>query len=322
MYDRGLSVLEQYNLSAKSSYRGRGALLCQTQMGLVIIRECVGSVKKLQKQQELLAQLEKGCPHPVDQILANQEGDLVSTDKDGISYVVRRWYEGRECDTRSREDILKGVAALGTIHKFMRLEPEPDYFQVSLEEEYEKHNRELRKIWKFIRTKKRKNPFEQRYLESIQWFLERGEEALEKLRASGYEALRREALDKGEICHGEYNQHNVLLCGNQTVITNFDKFHYDTQISDLYCFMRKILEKNGWDRELAKEMTECYDQTCGLSDAQHENLRVRFLYPEKYWKLANYYDNHNKAWVSEKNIEKLMKLIDCRDAWYELGNAL
>ena len=98
MYDRGLSVLEQYGLGAKSSYRGRGALLCQTQIGLVLIREFTGSDKKLKKQQELLLQLEKGCQYPVDQILATEEGKLVSTDKDGISYVVRRWYEGRECD--------------------------------------------------------------------------------------------------------------------------------------------------------------------------------------------------------------------------------
>ena len=52
LYDRGLSVLEQYGLGAKSSYRGRGALLCQTQIGLVLIREFTGSDKKLKKQQD------------------------------------------------------------------------------------------------------------------------------------------------------------------------------------------------------------------------------------------------------------------------------
>ncbi len=322
MYDRGLSVLGQYGLQAKSSYRGRGALLCQTQAGLVIIREFTGSARKLQKQQELLAQLEEGCPHPVDQILANQEGGLVTVDKDGVSYVVRRWFEGRECDTRSREDICRAVATLGTIHRSMCLETEQEHVQISLVEEYEKHNRELRKIRKFIRSKRKQNVFEQCYLESVQWFLERGEEALERLSASRYEQLRAQALEKGEVCHGEYNQHNVLLCGGQTAVTNFDRFHYDTQVADLYCFMRKILEKNGWSRELAAEMVDCYDRVRGLSDAQHENLKIRFLYPEKYWKLANHYYNHNKAWISEKNIEKITKLINSKKAWHDLGNGL
>lgn len=322
MYDRGLSVLEQYGLQAGASWRGRGALLCQTQAGLVIIREFGGSAKKLQKQRELLAQMEDACPHPVDQILENQDGELVTTDKDGVPYVVRRWYEGRECDTRSPEDICRGVAALGGIHKSMHLELGEEYVHISLAEEYERHNRELRKIRKFIRTKRRHNPFEQRYLESVQWFLERGEEALERLYASDYEKLRRQALEQGEVCHGEYNQHNVLLCGEQTAVTNFDRFCQDTQVADLYCFMRKILEKNGWSRELADQMADSYDRVCGLSKEQYENLKVRFLYPEKYWKLANHYYNHNKAWISEKNIEKITKLINSKKAWHDLGNGL
>lgn len=321
MYDRGLSVLEQYGLSAQASWRGRGALLCRTQAGLVIIREFSGSVRKLHRQRKLLLGLE-GSPHPVDQILENQDGSLVSTDRDGAPYVVRRWYEGRECDARSREDILKGTAALGNIHKYMCLDPEPDYFQVSLVDEYERHNRELRKIQKFIRAKKRQNLFEQSYLASVEWFLERGEEALERLKSSNYGELRENALARGDVCHGEYNQHNVLFSGSQTAVTNFARFRYDTQVADLYCFMRKILEKNDWDQQLAGEMLSCYDRIHGLSSASYENLKIRFLYPEKYWKLADHYYNHNKAWISEKNIEKITKLINHKNAWHDLGNRL
>ena len=54
MYDRGLSVLAQYGLEAKSTYRGRGALICDTQAGLVQIREYNGSPRKLGYQAKLL----------------------------------------------------------------------------------------------------------------------------------------------------------------------------------------------------------------------------------------------------------------------------
>ena len=30
-----------------------------------------------------------------------------------------------------------------------------------------------------------------------------------------------------------------------------------------------------------------------------------FLYPEKYWKQLNFYFNANKAWIPERNIDKL-----------------
>ena len=57
MYDYGLSVLEQYGLSAVRSWRGRGALLCQTQNGLVMIREFNGSETKLKYQRALLQKI-------------------------------------------------------------------------------------------------------------------------------------------------------------------------------------------------------------------------------------------------------------------------
>ena len=77
MYDYGLSVLEQYGLTASFSGRVRGALLCRTEKGPVILREFHGSEKKLSMQQKLQQKLkEQGCN--VEVYLENREGDLVS----------------------------------------------------------------------------------------------------------------------------------------------------------------------------------------------------------------------------------------------------
>ena len=48
-------------------------------------------------------------------------------------------------------------------------------------------------------------------------------------------------------------------------------------------------------------------------------MHIRFLYPEKYWKLANYYYSHNKDWISEKNTQKLKKLTGQKEAWQNFG---
>ena len=57
LYDYGLSVLEQYGLTASFSGRVRGALLCRTEKGPVILREFRGSEKKLSMQQQLLEKM-------------------------------------------------------------------------------------------------------------------------------------------------------------------------------------------------------------------------------------------------------------------------
>ena len=314
MYDYGLSTLEQYGLTASSTARTRGALLCRTEQGLLILREFHGSEKKLKKQQELLLKLKDSGLY-VDSFLSNQEGELVSRDKDGIPYTLAYWYEGRECDTKSARDITDSIKALAELHKAMHLPPAEDYMEKSLKEEYLRHNQELRKIRKFIRRKGPSNAFEKAYLSSVEDFLKKGEEALERLGETEYETLRLEALERGCICHGEYNQHNVLMLKNGTAVTNFCHWGYDVQMADLYRFMRKILEKYGWDVLLAREMLCAYHRERPISPREWENLKIRFTYPEKYWKLANYYYSHNKAWISEKNVEKLELLIRQRESW-------
>lgn len=314
MYDYGLSTLTQYGVTVEQSFRTRGALVCRTDQGLLLVREFHGSEKKLQVQQELLKKLtEEGCL--VDLYLENQNGTLITGDKDNILYTVQKWQDGRECDTKSQEDILRSVQTLARIHKGMKMPVQELYINRSLEAEYRSHNRELRKIRKFIRQKGASVQFEKDFLSSVSWFLQKGEEALCMLEASGYENLRSSALKEGCVCHGEYNQHNVLLGKAQETVTNFSHFGFGVQIGDLYCFMRKILEKCNWDVVLGKKMLEQYDRVHSISAEEWVNLKIRFSYPEKYWKLANYYFSHNKAWISGKNTEKQKKVIAQKEIW-------
>ncbi len=317
MYDYGLSVMEQYGLTVKNSYRGRGALMCQTNDGFYILRPFNGSRKRLEKQQELLGMLHEEEGLLVDAAICTREGELVSTDSEGNSYVLRFWYEGKECDTRTQEDVLRSVEGLAQLHKAMHMPVIEDYVEEGLDTVYVRHNRELRKIQKFIRKKKVSNCFEREYLNSVEEFLAWGEEALEELGNSSYASLRARSLAEGRICHGEFNQHHILLGQNYTAITGFDKWKYDIQVTDLYCFMRKILEKCNWNPVMGKRMLKAYERYRPLSEEEFENLKLRFSYPEKYWKLANYYYSHNKAWISEKNVEKLRILMKQKKTWRE-----
>ena len=189
MYDYGLSTLTQYGIEVKSSSRTRGALVCRTEQGILLLREFHGSEKKLLFQQEVLKKLsQEGCL--VDTFIENQEGSLVTRDKDNIPYTLQNWYEGRECDTKSREDIIRSVQILARVHKFMNMPVEKAYMARSLADEYARHNQEIRKIRKFIRQKGASARFEKEFLGSVQWFLEKGEKALEMLVKSDYEKLR------------------------------------------------------------------------------------------------------------------------------------
>lgn len=321
LYDYGLSTLAQYELTADRSARTRGALLCYTSQGLLILREFHGSEKKLKKQQELLLHL-KECGMNTDYFLQNTQESLVSKDKDQMAFTLQHWYEGRECDTKSRDDIIKSVRMLARLHILMKMEPVEEYRERSLRDEYLRHNQELRKIRKFIRKKGASSVFEKDYLASVEWFLQRAQYAVELLDETEYDSLREKVWREGQVCHGEYNQHNVLMLKGEdetAAVTNFGHWNFDIQMADLYRFMRKILEKYNWNLNLAQEMLREYHRIRPISKAEWQNLRVRFTYPEKYWKLANYYYSHKKVWISEKNVEKLQNLIRQRENWKDFA---
>ena len=80
-------------------------------------------------------------------------------------------------------------------------------------------------------------------------------------------------------------------------------------MEDFYYFMRKTLEKQGWKDRIGDGMLNAYSAVNPLTQKDLEYLKIRFVYPEKFWKTANAYYCSNKAWVSVKNMEKLETAI-------------
>lgn len=313
MYDGGLGILEQYGLTAKNVMKGRGALICETQEGMKLIKEYWGSPRKMEFQRKLQQHCREEGFAGVDLILQNQEGQTVTVDTDGTPYVVRDWYMGKECDTRSREDILRSVKALATLHKIMRMPASKEDSPEDLLEECRKHNRELRRIRKFVQGKKKKNAFESCLAFNISRFLELGEKTVQDLEQSGYGELKEN--DPDTICHGDCNQHNILFTRQGVVFTNFEKWRYDIQTGDLAQFMRKILEKHQWDQELGYGMVKEYIRERELSREELQILKLWLSYPWKFWKLANFYAGSSKVWISQKNTEKLEQTIGQTEPW-------
>lgn len=318
MNERDLQVLEQYPFTVKGSCRARGAFLLDTSVGRRLIREFSGSTYKLEKEQELLMHL-RSRGYLVDRMEPDSEGNLASLYREYYLFVVKESLEGRECDTRSESEILKAASLLAALHTDMRgfaAVTDEDRLRLAAPDivtEMERHNRELRKVYTFIRKKNRKNEFESAYLSCCQDVLAEAQEAERRLKASDYALLKAQALKEGQFCHGEYIHHNILVADNCMAVINFEKFALDVQMNDLYLFLRKILEKQNYDPCLGHEILNAYDSVRPISGEEREYLSIRLSYPEKFWKLANYYYNTNKAWIPGKHMEKLEKFLSQRE---------
>ena len=111
------------------------------------------------------------------------------------------------------------------------------------------------------------------------------------------------------LCHGDYQYHNILRNQDGWRIVNFEKLKLDDPIQDVYLFLRKVMEKNNWSIKQGTDLLEAYKAIRNLEEYSQKDLYHRFAYPDKFWKIVNFYYNAPKAWIPEKNLEKLEKVI-------------
>ena len=116
------------------------------------------------------------------------------------------------------------------------------------------------------------------------------------------------------FCHGDYNQHNVIFSREGVAIVNFLNFSYQIRVSDLSNFVRKMMEKNNWNTSLGMELIGAYDSVRKLKPQEFSYLYFYLAYPEKFWKIANHYNQSHKAWLSGRNTEKLSKVVAQEEA--------
>ena len=330
MYNRENLILEQYPFEVKQASKGRGVLICDTSMGLKILKEYRGSEGRADFLYRLLQFLAEHGQGRVDCIVRTKEDKTLARDIDGTAYMVRDWYDGRECDTKSREDVLKAIRHLAKIHSVLRTFPDevPDYLLVqddSLLLENERHAKELKKVRNYISARKKKNDFEMEFLRSFDLFYQEAVNVIrlqKQIMEQNLDSAGREGIYG--ICHGDYNQHNVIFWHQQIAVMNFEKASYDVQVADLGNFMRKILEKHNWNMGLGMDMLKAYNDIRKLGHPEVAQLYIRLAYPEKFWKIANHYFNSSKAWVCGRNLEKLEKFIlqnEARESFLHLMEA-
>lgn len=307
MYNRPEQVLENYELEMKSVARGRGVYLCETSAGPKMLKEYRGSEEKAEFLADMLDFLKQNGIE-TQGIMRTREGKIVAVDVEEKRYLLLDAFQGVECDPKNRDDILRGAAALAGLHNVSKQYPGsiPEFVcaeKDSLLELYEKHNRELNKVKNYVKTKKKKNEFEVKFMEQYPHFAESAHAITQELKE---QEIGEEAFG---FCHGDFNQHNLIYRKDKTAIVGFDSFSYQMQVGDIANFMRKMLEKHNWNTGLGFEIVCSYDNVKKLSKAELRLLYCHLAYPEKFWKLANHYYNSHKAWLSGRNIEKLEKVI-------------
>jgi len=338
--DRSQEALKRYRLKIHNIYRARGAFLLETDCGLKLFKCFEGSKNKALFENKVKEHLLLHGYNNTDLFVKTLEEEIISDDSVGCQYIMKNWFWGEECNLRELSQIEAAAANLARLHCTLK---EVEFTREQLEhnnspdlmETFDKRNRELKRVKAYIREKRQKNEFELSYLNYYDAFYEQGISAAKRLAKSAYIPLLEEAVKQNSVCHGNYTYHNIIMLKSKTdamskvyvppgwinkqplsatdlsggggliATTNFEKSYIGLQIFDLYQFIRKVLEKNDWDILYGSNIIEAYDRVKTISKAELNILHLLLMYPEKFWKITNFYYNGKKSWVSGRNTQKL-----------------
>lgn len=340
MEDRSQEALKRYRLKIYNIYRARGAFLLESDCGLKLYKCFEGSRNRALFENKVKEHLLQHGYSNTDLFVKTIEDDIISEDSAGCQYIMKNWFWGEECNLKELSQIEAASSNLARLHCILQgvdfTKEQLDHnISPDLMETFDKRNRELKRVKAYIRDKRQKNEFELSYLNYYDSFYEQGLTAASRLTSSLYQKLMAEAIGRRSVCHGNYTYHNIIMLKNKAdamtrtyippgwinkqpltaselgggqspiATTNFEKSYIGLQIGDLYQFVRKVMEKNDWDILYGSNIIEAYDRIKPISKAELYVLYLLLLYPEKFWKITNFYYNGKKSWVSGRNTQKL-----------------
>ena len=321
MNDRAVALLENYDFTVLRTWKGRGAILFETNTGTKILMEYTRSKEKLILLEAILNQIKASGICLVDTYEHTKEGALYVNDRDETTYIVKEYYDVRECNIRDSEDLIQGAEKLAQLHSVLKNPLEanseiavPNTRLLTLFDELTKHNRELVRTFRYLNELSQRSEFELYLLHHFKQYLAQAKEVTATVEAEDFSDLYREVTEQKTYCHGDYQYHNIIFSEQGTAIIHFERISCDIMIKDLYYYRRKAMEKNEWQQDLFFQIIMEYETVRPLTNSEKKQIYYRLLYPEKFWKIVNYYINTSKSRMPGRNYEKLERFMQQEEA--------
>lgn len=306
------NILEKYNIKVNSCYKGRGAIIIESEEGLKLLKPTKLHEEKIKFLYELEEQLcSKGFL--VDRLIKTGDNEYYVKDDDSL-YILKEWVDGREIFFNDIDEISLAIENMARLHRATKNMLGNKRYKIydktgDLIHTLKRHNVELVRIRNKIRKMGKWSEFDILYLKCFQDYYNDAQKTL-KLMAQVYDDVVSEYINNKVIIHGLCNHHNLIIDKSGKLhIFNFEYAAFDLPVVDIYRMLRKILEKNDWDIEIGVNTINKYLEVNPLTKNELKIMLYLFMYPEKYWKISNYYFNLNKAWKPKQTLIKLKKLL-------------
>lgn len=311
---REFEIERQFDIKIENIKPNKGVYLLKTDKGLKCLKKINYGTQKLLFVYGAKEHLMKNGFPRVDRYCVNTEGNPYALVNEDI-YTLSGWIEGRECDFKSKDDLVKAAKSLAYMHIASKGYEPPENSKLKTDlgrwpSLMEKRVRSLDKMRDMGRKKGNKGSFDLNYTKTVQFYKDLGKRAINVLESSMYMDLCRITEEEKGFCHHDFTYHNIIIDKEDNVnVIDFDYCKREIRTYDISAFMIKVLKRVNWDIEHAQLIIDSYNDVSPLEEAEYRVLFAFLLFPQRFWRLSNRYYYNEVNWPSNTFNNKLEDLI-------------
>lgn len=314
-----LGVLQHYpvepgKITLLPSRGGRSKWLIETDKGNMFLRlETINPKRMLFIAGAHWYLQQKGFP--IAKLIPTRNGGLCLSGGNHI-YLMTEANEGKGVQYYEREEIMKTMGFIGAFHKasvgYSPVKGSKRRTRIGKWKKlYQWKIQELESNMKLAMAADANDTFSQLFIEHADQMLKRGKEALKELDQPAFSDWTRETMESGMFCQQDFTMARMIMKDNQVFMKDLHSITIDLPARDLRILMNKVMKKlSVWDRDLAYDMLQAYDQVFPLKKEYYQVLLTDLKFPHLFCGLAHkYYLEQKKSWGDEKYLMYLRNII-------------
>lgn len=287
------NVLKQYGLTATKVEPFGPVLRLRTNQGLIALKKTHLSPKHIQFLNGAFHHLEGNRFTKFAPFLLTADGQPYGM-VGGETYYATRWLRGQEVDFRSFPQLALASRTLAEFHEASRgyapsQRPSAIFDMV---DRFADRREELLEWKQRAKQKRRPDGVDEFFLQHVDLYLGQCDRALAMLRRP---EIRAHLLFEEEdpcLCHLDLTPYNMVFTHNrQVALIDLDFCTYGPRTLDLAHLMRRALQRQEWNEDVAWHCLVNYNALRMLNRAEYRIVLGLLTFPHRFWRIAyEHYD--------------------------------
>ena len=287
-------VLKPFGLDVTKVEPFGPVLRLRTNKGLVALKKTDLSTKHVQFLYDATLYLEQNKFTKYAPFLTTTDGLPYAT-LGGATYYATRWVRGQEVNFHSLPQVALTARTLAEFHEASR-GWEPKGYRPSgifdLVQRFADRKDELAAWKQRAQKKSRPDQVDKVFLKHADLYIKQCDQALSILRKPEVRAHLLYEEDDPVLCHLDLTPYNMIYTTNhQVALIDFDFSTFGPRTLDLAHVMRRAMQRQDWDEDVAHHSLINYNSVRMLTPAEYMILHALFIFPHRFWRIAyQHYD--------------------------------